>query len=927
MFRFKALELMNWDCYPHYRVPMDGEILLLVGQNGSGKTTFLDALRVLLNGPRLSKSRNLHHYIQSDVEVAMIKAVVTNQLVNGKRPFSHLGIYGDTDVSIICLLHNRGAQRIEKEYFIEKGDIATDEIAKLKNGIKPLQYSRQMEEAGVSRSTLKLIALEQGQTDRIGQLSPKDLLELVMDITGNRDIIKRYEEAKRNYQGSYQQLVELRTEYNKICMQTQDLEKQAREAQNFKELIAQKNVIELEKLPLSRWYQILNQIHEAERVCHELLDKKSNLERQNQMTLQQQEQLKASRDEFEKTQTAYKEELLEQERKLNLLHQQIGQCHSQWQRLDELRRACEANPTNLSLAAMTSKLEEVQGRYYQHKNELTQFQKTAETSQKELHTLKQQKLPSYPSEVYDFRNMLAQTNIQHQLFAECIEVNEPFWQLAIEAFLARDRFTIFLDENDVLKGKKMGERNRYGYYISRYRTVNLPKIRPNSILSFLTILDQRVGERLLPLNDVILVKSVEEGHDYQGEFITITPQGYRQDRRGGIFIANNVRFYCGGIAVERQVKELEEESLQTVKKIEELHQLLYVTTREIKEIEDKMVLLKKQEEWETSKEEYHQLKTQGEELVKTSETYVQERNRLKERLDKLIEARNQSIRSEQELYREVEKFQRDRQQLSEALMGKEQILLQLRWQKEQLDKQLPANATKSYTPEELEPPQWLEHKIQEIERDVQLFAGCRDFAMISLYQHEMAQLESKQKQLARQEEDQGQRSQELEKCRDDYRDMINHTINFYNKAVKELSDLAGCRMRILLELGSGETLVEDAKLHAKVSFDQKVEVDIHDKSLSGGQDVIASLILLVALSRMEQESTGFFIMDEHNAHLDMLRIMEVGHFLRSTKAQFVLTTPTTENMAALAVADLIVTFTKKTANDKTAPKPRFIRRA
>lgn len=924
MFRFKALELMNWDCYPHYRVPLDGDIILLVGQNGSGKTTFLDALRVLLNGPRLSKSRNLHHYIQPDVEVAMIKAVVTNQLVGNKRPFAHLGIYGDTDVSLVCLMYNRGPQKVEKEYFILKGDVPSEELAKLKNGLKPLQYSRQMEEAGVSRSTLKLIALEQGQTDRIGQLTPKELLELVMDITGNREIIRRYEEAKNNYRASYQQLVELRTEYNKICYQTQELEKQAREAQNFKELVAEKMVIETEKLPFAKWYQLLNQIHETEKAYQEIADKKTALEKQNQMALQQQEKLRAGKEEFEKSQAALKEQLLEQERKLNLLHQQIGQSHSEWQRLDELRRACERIPKDLDMQAMMAKMEEAQARYYQHKNELTQLQKNVETSRKELQNLKQHKLPSYPGEVYEFREILTNSGISHLVLAECIEITEPVWQLAIEAFLARDRFTVFVPEDAFLRAKKLGEKHRYGFYITRFCTTSLPKPRHNSILSYLSIVDNRVNDRLFQLNDVILVKTVEDGHQYPND-ITITMQGYRQDRRGGIFIANNIKFYCGGLAVERQAKEVAEEIEATNRKIDELHQLLYTDSHQMKDAEENLVLLKKKEEWESSQSQHQALKIQGEELIKASEALVQERNRIKEQMEKLIDARNQTIRSEQELYREAERFQQERQQIVDQLHQKEQQLLQLRWHKENLSKTLPTT-DKTYAPEQLEPTQWLEHKLQDLLRQIEVFAGCRDAAMIMLYQHELTQLEAKQKQLTRQEDDQQQRSQELEKCREDYRQMILNTINFYNKAVKELADLAGCRMRAALEIGSGETLIEEAQLYAKVSFDQKAEVDIHDKSLSGGQDVIASLILLVALSRMEQDASGFFIMDEHNAHLDMLRIMEVGHFLRSTRAQFVLTTPTTENMAALAVADLILTFTKRAATDSVAPKPRYIRR-
>lgn len=927
MFHLKALELMNWDCYPHYQVPLDGEIVLLVGQNGSGKTTFLDALRILLNASRLSKNRTLHHYIQKDVKVAMIKAVVTNKVVGNKRPFAHLGIYGDTDVSLVCLMYNRGPQKIDKEYFILKGDVPAEELSKLKNGLKPLHYSRQLEEAGVSRSTLKLIALEQGQTDRIGQLSPGDLLQLVMDITGNREIIRKYETARQNYRQTFQQLIHLQTEYNKICQQNEHLEKQAHQAQLFKEILAEKDVIEREKLPLSRWYRVLNQLHEAEKAYEEVQEKKSAMEKQTYTIPKHQELLTEKIQQMEENQRQLREKQLHKERQLNSLHQQIGQCHSEWQRLDEIRRTCERIDQDTSTNQMTVEMEELQSRYYQEKNELAQLQNQVGSHKKALSSMEKGRLPSYPDDVLEFREVLDRGEIFNLLFAEAVEILEPEWQLAIEAFLGRERFSLFVAEKDLLQAKKLGEKHRYGFYISPFTRVDLPPVRENSILSYLKISDDRVGERLLPLNEVLLVKTVEEGHRHARNYITITVQGYRQDRRGGIFIAKNVRFYCGGLAVERQRQEIDEEIAAATREIEKRQAALTTLHGQIRKIEDRLIDIKRREEWLSSKDRYETLKRQGEQLLLESEEAVKDRDRLTEEMDRMIAEKNQFIAEHRELQRQFDKNRQDQQQIADLVLQREQRLLQLRWEKEEMGKQIPAQTSRPYTPEQLEPPEWLEHKLKELVQEMETFAGCRDLAMIDLYEHEVKQMEGKKRELLRQEQDQSERSQELEKCRDDYREMIVQTVNFYNKAVKDLADLAGCRMRVNLELGHGECLVEDARLYGRISFDQKAEVDIHDKSLSGGQDVIASLILLVALSRLEKDQpSGFFIMDEHNAHLDMLRIMEVGHFLRSTKAQFVLTTPTTENMAALAVADLILTFTKKSSAEEYAPKPRYIRR-
>ncbi len=907
---------------------MDGEIILLVGQNGSGKTTFLDALRVLLNAPNLSKQRTLHHYIQKDVDVAMIRAVVTNQLVGNKRPFAHMGIYGDTDVSIICLIKNKGPKKLEKEFHIVKGQPSPEKICQLKGGLKPQQYSRYLEEAGVSRSTLKLIALEQGQTDKIGQLSPQDLLNLVMDITGNKDIIKRYEEARRNYRHTLQQLIELKTEYNKIVVQTQQLEKEAREAMDYKELLDEQGKIEKEKLPLSRWYEVLNQLHAKEKDFAQYQDRQVDFEKRIRIIREEQLQLKAKRELLQKEQEEIKKKQREEEKEINHLHQKIGQSHSEWKQLDAMRKACEEIPDDISLEQLQKKLDKEQEVYYQKKSELSQTEKFIRENKKELDSLKEKGLPTYPKDVYFFRDILHDNHIDNLLFAEGIEITDPQWQLAIEAFLGRERFSVFVSEQDFLKAKRLGEEHRYGFYISRYQSASLPKKIPaNSILGNLNVLDDRISSRVTHLKDIMLVETVEDGHHYPRQ-VTITKKGYRQDQRGGIFIARNVRLYCGAMAAELQIEELETAIQEKLRGVGELYAKAENVNRKMREIKNQISLLKKKESWHSSQQRFQFLEEEGKELMKACDEKEAARSTLAQEQEKLALELSKNFTEYQNLDRECTKIEKEKQQVADNYIELEQNILQLRWRKEELEKNIPSHVRNGYVPENIEETKWLERKLRDLLHQIDLFRGCRDLEKIALFDHESGQLLKKKKQLTRQEIDQQQRERELEKCREDYQEMIIQTVSFYNKSVKELAALAGCRMRAFLTLGKGESMIEDARMEIRVAFDQKREVDIRDKSLSGGQDVIASLILLVALSRMEQkQASGFFILDEHNAHLDMIRIMEVGHFLRSTRAQFVLTTPTTENMATLAVSDLILTFTKKSAQTTFASKPRFIRRA
>ncbi len=63
MFRFLELSPHGWDLWPAVRVPLDRDVVLVPGTNGSGKTTLLDAIRQLLDAPRLSSKLGLENYL------------------------------------------------------------------------------------------------------------------------------------------------------------------------------------------------------------------------------------------------------------------------------------------------------------------------------------------------------------------------------------------------------------------------------------------------------------------------------------------------------------------------------------------------------------------------------------------------------------------------------------------------------------------------------------------------------------------------------------------------------------------------------------------------------------------------------------------------------------------------------------------------
>ena len=114
-------------------------------------------------------------------------------------------------------------------------------------------------------------------------------------------------------------------------------------------------------------------------------------------------------------------------------------------------------------------------------------------------------------------------------------------------------------------------------------------------------------------------------------------------------------------------------------------------------------------------------------------------------------------------------------------------------------------------------------------------------------------------------------------------------------------------------------LLDEAGIHVSVGFDGKDPLPLGDASFSGGQQVIAGLILLMGMA--ETDGHGFFMLDEPFAHLSIDRIDDVGRFLRATRSQFILTAPTTLDRAQLDPASLLIVLQKKRPDEAFAPVP------
>lgn len=168
-----------------------------------------------------------------------------------------------------------------------------------------------------------------------------------------------------------------------------------------------------------------------------------------------------------------------------------------------------------------------------------------------------------------------------------------------------------------------------------------------------------------------------------------------------------------------------------------------------------------------------------------------------------------------------------------------------------------------------------------------------------------------------------------DRARAQYINVLRATMRRYARNLEKLGALADIEVTVdYPTLANDDLSLAQAALEVQFDFDQKGLIGLNDGEVSGGQQVMKSMILLVGLM-MEDEGAGggFVFIDEPFAHLDILNIDRVGAFLQATRAQYIVTTPNTHNVNVFKPSELTLLTQKRRAGEGFAPPVAFLRRA
>jgi chromosome segregation ATPase len=223
--RIEEVQLVHWGSLRPDPVPLltDG-INVATGPNGSGKTCFLDGIKVLLGITSFAPGRSSARYIfdggpgGQPAERALLRATFDNPVLSGRgeRLFSDADeTLDDADqVSVVCLVTPE-----ERRYLLLPGRVRWGLARPLAEDLDAFldehppagwlgarRYDELLDRIGLTSALREVLALPQGAIDRTMEERPPGLLANLLELVGERVLLdevaaqrERAEEARVDY--------------------------------------------------------------------------------------------------------------------------------------------------------------------------------------------------------------------------------------------------------------------------------------------------------------------------------------------------------------------------------------------------------------------------------------------------------------------------------------------------------------------------------------------------------------------------------------------------------------------------------------------------------------------------------------------------------------------------------------------------------
>jgi len=920
MFHIKQIELVHWDYWRRFTLPLDAQIITIVGPNGSGKTTLLDAMRTLF-ALRCSGKRDFRRYVRrADRSFAWIRATVDNQPgATGRRPFFPCM---DDMVTLACRIR-RGGGEWTRDYTIVDGDMAIEALEESNDWIGLRDYQSRLAAGGLTPAISKVLALEQGDTDKLCEYSPKALLELVFDVFGDKEVLDNYDVAREEQQNAERELESLGVDLDRLRAQAEAKRLEADRFLEWKQLNDEVSALDAEIVPRLEAHELRRDIV-AERSQLRSMDGERR-ERQRGLAEARQRitQVDAERAQEEAARSRARSRFLELEKQHLAAHDRVRDLERVLAERDRLRELLAREDGQDAVR--------IEAEHEQAEAELTQLRARErdliarfETAKDALTTARERRgAPSDP-DVRAFRELLTQEGIAHRALSEIVEVTDVSWQAAIEAVLRPYRHVLLLERaGDRHQAWSLGERERFRHFVVA-DCEPPPPAREGSLAQIVRFAGD--APRWLPelLGRIQRVEDAAEGSTLPRDAEWITRDGYHRERRGARHLGRPREFHFGELARQSRITQLEADVADLDKALGALRPRMDTLREQLNSLRSQLLGLSAAPQLAARAEAFAEAEAALPGARKTLTEAIAERTELQGELDAIgerlsgiqieHERRERELATHEQRLVELSADHAPRRQAQANRIGRLRRLrrgMPAAWKRgdgvdaliERYGDARSARADAERLRQRLDQGDWIV-----------------DPTVLTLRDRLVDDLDRRERDYQARQGYCATARRHSDEARAAYIAKLRATVRQYGKNLRALGELANVSVDCPAPvLDNDDAALARAGLEVRFDFDRKGAVGLNDGEASGGQQVMKSLILLIALLMDEARPGGFVFIDEPFAHLDVANIDRVGTFLRATRAQYLITTPVTHNANVFAPAQLTLVTRKKTPATDWAP--------
>ncbi|SFN80688.1 RecF/RecN/SMC N terminal domain-containing protein [Formivibrio citricus] len=922
MFQIRELEMIHWDFWQAIKTPLDAQIVTIVGPNGSGKTTLLDALRTLL-ALKCSGRRDYKRYVRNNREnFAWLRGVVSNPKRPGGGLFPYLFFPATTpEITLFCRIRRQGGDWM-RQYAIAEGNVAlTEETENAVQWLGVNEYKRRLEQAGLTPAIAEVLALEQGDTDKLCEYSPKALLDLVFQVFGDKQVLDNYAEAKLRLKEAEGELERMTAQLSQLGHDVEALRARANRYLEWQALKADTDRLANEIVPalkyVDQWGSLAGYINQFRGARKSLRLKQDELDALDARYRAQEAAQQAARQNEEQTRidcdAAY--------RLFVDANRAAGDTEKTLKDAERLRELA-ASEHGADAVALSDRMGALRGKETALREAIKADKDERQQLAEAQFVLQSGQQPN-PVFVSQMRAALDEAGIPHQLLTEIVEVRDPAWQEAVEALLAPFRHIVLLARvTDKRRAWEIGQRLKYRHFIVPDREP-VEKAAKGSVLEVVDFKGDAPGWLIALLNRTQRVKSIEAGSKLDSDWIT--PEGFHKERRGGRDISVKAGDFAFGEAarksrlneIARRLRELNSDILERETEQQNLMREIAGIQQQLMGMQAVVQLASRQEEFTAAAERFPEEKRLAQETgaaLAAAQTARDEASRA------YMQAREAFVLVEAERRRLDQEVSGLIAQLTEQRAEQSRRIRELRDMKRSLPAAQADPAGLRALREQYGTVREVQHMIERQSATLESGDWETDSTIILRRDKLIADYAGLERDVQSHRIEVERTAELTDDARSAYINKLKATVRAYGKNLKHLGELAGIGVETdMPHLENDDTTLAQAGLVARFDFDQKGMMGMNDGEASGGQQVMKSLILLIGLMMDESNPSGFVFIDEPFAHLDIFNIDRVGAFLKATQAQYLITTPLTHNTNVYAPSELTLTTRKKRPGETWAP--------